>query len=230
MTFQETKREQFDLAYIRNFYPKRFNQYSFMPSAGNSGGLITIWNGNLFKGREISKDYFQITVELTSKLDNTVYFITNVYGPNSVEGKTEFSNWLLNVNIQPMQLWLIVGDFNYIRGPENRNRGGGDHNDMMHFNNIIINLDLVEIPLKGRQFTWSNMQDTPLLEKLDWIFTSADWTSKFPNTLATPMAKLSSNHVPINIQIDSMIPKCHIFRFEEFWLDFEGFIDNVSNY
>ena len=58
MTFQETKREQFDLAYIRNLCPKRFNQYSFMPSAGNSGGLITIWNDNLFNGRETSKDFF----------------------------------------------------------------------------------------------------------------------------------------------------------------------------
>uniref|UniRef100_A0A453J5A8 Uncharacterized protein n=1 Tax=Aegilops tauschii subsp. strangulata TaxID=200361 RepID=A0A453J5A8_AEGTS len=42
-----------------------------------------------------------------------------------------------------------------------------------NFNNIIINLDLVEIPLKGRSFTWSNKQDQPLLEKLDWVFTSS---------------------------------------------------------
>ena len=126
--------------------------------------------------------------------------------------------------------WIIMGDFNFIRSPDDRNKLGGDINQMLLFNEAISNLGLVELPLKGRQFSWSNMQDSPLLGKLDWIFTSADWTSKFPNTLATPMAKLSSHHVPINIQIDSMIPKCHIFRFEEFWLDFEGFIDTVSNY
>jgi hypothetical protein len=38
---------------------------------------------------------------------------------------------------------------------------------MLLFNRIISQLDLVEIPLKGRAFTWSNMQDNPLLEKLD---------------------------------------------------------------
>lgn len=74
------------------------------------------------------------------------------------------------------------------------------------------------------------MQDNPLLEKLDWIFTSAEWTSKYPNTMATPMAKLSFDHVPINIQVDSKIPKCHMFRFDEFWLDFEGFIDTITSH
>ena len=40
-------------------------------------------------------------------------------------------------------------------------------NDIFIFNEIISNLGLLEIPLKGRQFTWSNMQDNPLLEQLD---------------------------------------------------------------
>jgi hypothetical protein len=50
---------------------------------------------------------------------------------------------------------------------------------MMNFSSAIQALVLEEIPLKGRNFTWSNMQDDPLLEKLDWIFTSANWTSDF---------------------------------------------------
>jgi hypothetical protein len=72
-----------------------------------------------------------------------------------------------------MDYWMILGDFNLIRSPENRNREGGDVNNMLLFNRIISQHDLEEISLKGRAFTWSNMQDTPLLEKLDWIFTSA---------------------------------------------------------
>ena len=63
-------------------------------------------------------------------------------------------------------------DFNYIRYPHNRNRGSGDITRMMQFNEVIHNLALVEIPLKDRKYTWSNMQEAPLLEKLDWVFTS----------------------------------------------------------
>jgi hypothetical protein len=44
--------------------------------------------------------------------------------------------------------------------------------DVMGFNSIISNLGLQEIPLKGRRFTWSNMQQEPLLEQIDLCFTS----------------------------------------------------------
>jgi hypothetical protein len=44
---------------------------------------------------------------------------------------------------------------------------------MLLFNDLIQHLDLVDIPFMGRHFTWSNMQEDPLIEKLDWVFTSA---------------------------------------------------------
>jgi hypothetical protein len=43
---------------------------------------------------------------------------------------------------------------------------------MLPFNDLIQHLDLVEIQFQERAFTWSNMQNDPLLEKLDWVFTS----------------------------------------------------------
>ena len=126
--------------------------------------------------------------------------------------------------------WIIMGDFNYVRFSSDRNREGGNFIDMLHINEAINALALVEIPLKGRKYTWSNKQDQSLFEKLDRIFTSSNWTSKFLNALAIPLAKISSDHVPIKVQIDSHIPKCHIFRLEEFWIEFEGFIETVENH
>jgi len=52
--------------------------------------------------------------------------------------------------------WLIVGDFNLIRRPEDRNREGGDIQEMFLFNEAISSLGLIEIPLRGRRFTWTN--------------------------------------------------------------------------
>jgi exonuclease III len=228
--FQETKRESFDHAYLHNFYPRRFSHFAFSPSIGSSGGIITIWNGNLFSGQCISTSRFHVTVELTCKISNYVWYITNIYGPTASDDRNSFTNWLLNFDSSPMDYWMILGDFNLIRSPENRNREGGDVNNMLLFNRIISQHDLEEIPLKGRAFTWSNMQDTPLLEKLDWIFTSAIWTSTFPNTMASPLAKLSSDHVPIKIQISTSVPKSNLFRFEEFWMEFDGFNDTIMKY
>lgn len=42
--------------------------------------------------------------------------------------------------------WPIVGDFNLIRRPEDRNRPRGDINEIFLFNGAISNLGLIEIP------------------------------------------------------------------------------------
>lgn len=49
--------------------------------------------------------------------------------------------------------WLILGDFNFIRSPDDQNRPGGNIADMLAFNDTINNLGWVELPLKGRKFT-----------------------------------------------------------------------------
>jgi hypothetical protein len=99
---------------------------------------------------------------------------------------------------------------------------------MFLFNEIIGHLGLLELPLKGRRFTWSNMQAQPLLEQLDWFFTSAEWISSYPNTTVMPLANTASDHVPCVVNIDTVIPKASIFRFESFWVDQPGFMDCVK--
>lgn len=96
-------------------------------------------------------------------------------------------------------------------------------NDIFLFKAMISDLSLVELPLKGRAFTWSNMQQSPLLEQLDWFFSSTAWTLKFPNTLLKFLARSTLDHTPCVVQIGTDIPKANIFRFENFWIEHEGF-------
>src|SRR4051812_15566712 len=138
-------------------------------------------------------------------------------------------NWFSNIQMPDSSNWLILGDFNYIRYPHNRNRGNGDFNNMMQFNEAIHNLALVELPLKDRNYTWSNMQSAPLLEKIDWFFTSEHWTTVFPNTFVKSLAKTSSDHVPCCIEINTTMKKSTLFRFENFWLHHQDFLQTVKN-
>jgi hypothetical protein len=46
------------------------------------------------------------------------------------EGKLEFVSWLRNVEMLEEINWLLVGDFNLIRSPENRNKPGGSMQEM----------------------------------------------------------------------------------------------------
>jgi hypothetical protein len=78
----------------------------------------------------------------------------------------------MNLDSSDFDPWVLGGDFNLIRGPENRNKPGGHLGEMNLFNEAISDLDLIDIPFSGRNYTWSNMQEDPLLVKLDWILTS----------------------------------------------------------
>lgn len=59
---------------------------------------------------------------------------------------------------------LILGDFNLMRSPADRNKPGGDPHEMFLFNAAISALGFTELNLQGRHFTWSNKQPDPLLE------------------------------------------------------------------
>jgi hypothetical protein len=71
------------------------------------------------------------------------------------------------------------------------------------------------------------MQANPLLEKPDWIFTSATWTLTYPDTKVLPLSRPISDHTPYVIQIISQISKSPIFRFENYWVDFDGLLDTI---
>jgi predicted amino acid racemase len=124
----------------------------------------------------------------------------------------------------------MVGDFNHIHSPKNRNGPRGNMNEMMLFNDIINHLDLVEVPLKSRAFTWSNMQHNSLLEKLDWVFTSSSWTASFRNTMAYHLPHVVSDHILYVIQMESMVPRSNIFHFENYWVSFPDFMPTVQYY
>lgn len=81
---------------------------------------------------------------------------------------------------------------------------------------------------KGHRFSWSNMQQDPLLEQIDWFFTSLNWTSTYPNTVVLPQGKPISDHIPCTVQIESTIPASKVFRFESIWVQHQGFMDVVK--
>lgn len=101
---------------------------------------------------------------------------------------------------------------------------------MYLFNEAISFLGLTEIHLKGRRFTWTNKQQSPLLERLDWFFTSPSWTLSYPNTYAYPLSMETSDHTPCAISVSTKIPKGSIFRFKNHWLEHPLFLFVVQQH
>lgn len=155
---------------IKNFCPAGFDSFEVIPSVGASGGILVAWKSDAFWGVRVFDNRFALSMEFTSKLDNETWMLTTVYAPCTPDGKREFLNWFKNIEMPSDIDWLVVGDFNLMRKPEDRNREGADLNEIFLFNEAINKLDMIELPLHGRQFTWTNKQFPPLLERLDWFF------------------------------------------------------------
>jgi hypothetical protein len=152
---------------IRKFCPKRYNNFAYSPSRGASGGIIVLWNASVFSGVLVEVQRFGLIVKFTSSHNNASWTLVSVYGPCQGIERDNFVRWLYNLQIPISENWLLVGDFNFIRSHENRNKPGGDTSDMFLFNEIIGHLGLLELPLKGRAYTWSNMQEEPFWS--NWI-------------------------------------------------------------
>jgi hypothetical protein len=63
---QETKRDHFDMAFIRNFAPRHFDCFDFVPADGASGGLLTLWTSSCFRGTVTEKRKYCLTVTFSS--------------------------------------------------------------------------------------------------------------------------------------------------------------------
>jgi exonuclease III len=181
---QEIKRGSFDCAYIRKFSPKSFDGFCFHPSVGSSGGTLTLWQSSKFSSEQLFDNYYAQTIHFNSKLTNQYWLLTNIYAPCTPNGKKEFLEWFSDIVITIDQLWMFLGDFNLIHTPEYCNKGGGSTQLMFEFNASVSKLSLHEIPLHGQAYNLSNMQLSPLLEKLDWCFVTQDWLDTFPETKA----------------------------------------------
>lgn len=98
---------------------------------------------------------YPLTLPLSAHNEES-WVLTTVYAPCTAKGKREFLSWIQSIQMPAETDWLIIGDFNLTRRPEDRNREGGDVAEMFLFNEAISHLGLVELPLIGRQYTWTN--------------------------------------------------------------------------
>ena len=147
-----------------------------------------IWKSCFFVECLIFQNNFASSIEFTSLHNNVIWILMNIHAPCTPAGKREFVRWFKNIQMPDTVDWLIVGDFNLYQSPEDRNRPGADVSEMLMFNDSITTLGLIELPLRGKRFTWTNKQHPLLLEHLDWFFSSACWTLTYPSTEVTSMS------------------------------------------
>ena len=67
-----------------------------------------------------------------------------------------------------------------------KKRGGSVITSAMRdFSDWIWSNDLVDLPLRAADFTWSNMRRDPIISRLDRFLVSSGWLDIFPDCVLT---------------------------------------------
>ncbi|RVW99876.1 LINE-1 reverse transcriptase-like [Vitis vinifera] len=119
--------------------------------------------------------------------------------------------------------WCVAGDFNMIRFPSERSRGGRLSPSMRRFTEVIEELELRDLPLQGGMFTWSGGFNNLLKSRIDRFLISEDWEAHFRECIQGVLARPVSDHSPIILDGGGMRRGPTPFRFENMWLKEEGF-------
>jgi hypothetical protein len=148
-----------------------------------------------------------------------------IYGAAQDDKKPDFLAELVRTCDNEEGPLLIGGDFNILRHKEDKNNENFNGHWPFMFNAIIESLDLREIAMSDRQYTWANRRANPTFEKLDRILASVDWENKFPLVFVRALTRSGSDHTPLLIDSGEQTHlgnKSH-FSFELSWLRQDGF-------
>ena len=98
------------------------------------------------------------------------------------------------------------------------------------FNACIETLNLRELALSGRRFTWASSAEVPTYEKLDKILVSTDWEQNFPISTVEALTRELSDYTPLLLDTGNAAHRGnnHLFKFELGWLTRDGFHDMVA--
>jgi endonuclease/exonuclease/phosphatase family metal-dependent hydrolase len=93
--------------------------------------------------------------------------------------------------------FVIGGDFNILRRPDDKNIDNFDTRWPKLFNTMIETLQLKEIVMFDRHYTWAASDNNPTYEKLDRVLVSTDWEHNYPLSTVEPRDRNISDHTPL---------------------------------
>lgn len=142
------------------------DSFEIIPATGTSGGIIMACDSSKISGSLIHSKVFSLTLEFTSRLDILTWICMTVYGTNSRSLWTNFLNEIDYVRSLSYTTWVLCGDFNTVFSLNDKNRCFPNLGDFALAQNLLDDFSLLNPPLHGRGFTWTNGQANPIWTSL----------------------------------------------------------------
>ncbi|XP_078151943.1 uncharacterized protein LOC144547228 [Carex rostrata] len=215
---QETKWSEFNLSYYYRVLPSFFDKNCVVVHAkGSAGGILIAWKKNyqLISSWATPHSCSALLKQISS---GALLVVTNVYGPSTDDRKPAFIQELRCLAALVQHPWILGGDFNLVHWLINHTGNTRSFRLMSLFNDLIRDLQLIDIPLKNRQFTWCSNRPQPSHSKIDRIFVSPDLSQQFSLLSLHALEVLVSDHAPLLLNcVTEPNPRRH-FKIELFWL------------
>ncbi|WRX10499.1 Reverse transcriptase domain - like 10 [Theobroma cacao] len=124
--------------------------------------------------------------------------------------------------------WCICGDFNIIKSTEEKIGDNLDYSGMALFIDFINSMELVNLPLSGGLFTWSDNRAFPTMCHLDRFLVSDDIMLKFPAVIQRVLPRSTSDHNPISLSVNQSDWGPKPFKLFSHWLENKDFISHLQ--
>lgn len=212
LQLQETKLAAIDRRIVTETLGTKFaNSFCYLPAVGVRGGIL----------QAVLDDHFDL------KKMGTAWFITGVYGSQEddmINFLQELRSLLPTVSRRE---WLILGDFNLIYQAAHKSNQNLNRRLMGSFISALNHLDLKEINLSGRRFTWCNERENSTYTRIDRMFCTTSWDLLFPSAFLQALPTLASDHAPLLLHGEMERQHFKGFRFENHWTKLDGFLQVV---
>uniref|UniRef100_A0A2N9J6S4 Reverse transcriptase domain-containing protein n=1 Tax=Fagus sylvatica TaxID=28930 RepID=A0A2N9J6S4_FAGSY len=200
---QETKMGYFDRKLIKSLWGSPHVDWISLGSNGASGGILLMWDKKVLEKIDEVHGYFSLSCKFRTVASQFEWVYTWVYGPNIDRERGFFWDELSRIISWWEAPWCIGGDFNVVRFPSEKSGVTTFTASMHDFSDFIGEFGLLDTPLEGGRFTWSNNRELP---------------------------RVLSDHFPVLLDCGRLIGGKRPFRFEKMWLKAEGFVDRVRGW
>jgi hypothetical protein len=150
--------------------------FALLPADGTrGGGILVAARSSIMQISNPVCSNHSISISVLDCRRNLTWMLTGVYGPQGELEKKLFIRELRHLKLTTPSLWLLLGGFNLIYKAQDTNNGNLNHRLMHRFRRALNYLELKEIHLRGRKFTWSNNQNPPTITRIDRAFCTTAW-------------------------------------------------------
>ncbi|MCH91026.1 endonuclease/exonuclease/phosphatase family protein, partial [Trifolium medium] len=214
LSIQETKMEVISDCFIRSLWESSDCDWAYLPTVGNSGRILSIWNK------------VKASLVFTFIGDG---FVGGVSVPDVYKRQSDI---LMSKMGFGEGLWCVMGDFNSVIDHHERrglgvNVDGGRNSEMAGFDTFLNSLELIDLPLIGRRFTWFHPNGVSM-SRLDRMLISSSWFDVWGAPSVWVLSRDVADHCPFVLRYSSFDWGPKPFRFNNFWLQNRDFKEVVT--